>query len=69
MGAVYKARAEHLQITVAVKEATVTNQSLLRAFEKEPSWLARGAFVVFMAYGALLVSFCLLVGWLVVLAQ
>ncbi len=41
MGAVYKAHAEHLQLTVAVKEATVTDTGLLTAFEKEAQRLAR----------------------------
>ena len=41
MGAVYKARAENLDITVAVKEATVTDTRLLGAFEKEAQRLAR----------------------------
>jgi len=41
MGAVYKAHAEHLQLTVAVKEATVTDTGLLAAFSKEAQRLAR----------------------------
>ena len=41
MGAVYKAHAEHLRITVAIKEARVTNARLLAAFSKETQRLAR----------------------------
>jgi len=41
MGAVYKARDERLNITVAVKEALVSDTRLLSAFEKEAQRLAR----------------------------
>ncbi|MGB0387673.1 MAG: serine/threonine protein kinase [Ardenticatenaceae bacterium] len=41
MGAVYKARAEHLHMTVAVKEATVSDSNLVVAFEREARRLAR----------------------------
>ena len=40
-GAVYKAWAEHLQMMVAVKETTATNESLLMGFEKQAQRLAR----------------------------